>query len=623
MSEEASESKFKVSAEDLRSVPWKELLAAEQQKECSRYIQVFGRAARECKDSGDQLGEKAYGFLHTLASFWPNYSSSAFPYGPMRTEADGTRTLVPEDLLDGDLDALKEIVEEIEDAEFRARIADVLWICRKDFKAAQLAVDSFVESAGTLKTRNPWPTFTERLDRAARIAALRGFETQCQSVVKFVEGAILEYENNNEAGLLCSHLMQILLGLEEGDIQRYADLSERLAGVFATEGEWHFSEIYWQVAVQWHRRAKDEVNILRCLVEAAEADISRGKQGLEKDPPQISFAARWLGKGVEGLRQAKADPERIEEVHREFLRLQKEALSELEPIGFDEDRIEGLKENREATQKAAAEHVSEKEFVEAIGRFAYIKNPTNLEKLKEREVKASEGMIWDKLFGAVALDKDGKVADTMPAIGFDEADQDEAALRKRLVQSAGNIDWGVSVVWYLEPARCAIIAEHPVRPRDLLFLVENNPFIPPGHQGIYLRGIHAGFYGDWLVAMHLLIPQLEASLRHVLQQHGVITSTLDSDGTQKERDINQLLWLEKVEEIFGQNFLFDLRGILIERFGRNMRNESAHGLMPEYGFYQNESVYLWWLVIRLCWIGFAGSQPGGESENENLEEESE
>ena len=166
------------------------------------------------------------------------------------------------------------------------------------------------------------------------------------------------------------------------------------------------------------------------------------------------------------------------------------------------------------------------------------------------------------------------------------------------------IDWKISVEWRILPASLRISKEHSIRRRDLLFLVTNNPFIPPGHEGFYLRGIQAGFFGDCTIAMHMLIPQLEASVRNVIQQHGGLTSTRESDGTQKEKDINQLLWDEKLGTIFGQDILFDLRGILIEKCGCNMRNELAHGLMPENAFYRLESVYLWWLVIRLCWIGY-------------------
>src|SRR6185369_12046490 len=107
--------------------------------------------------------------------------------------------------------------------------------------------------------------------------------------------------------------------------------------------------------------------------------------------------------------------------------------------------------------------------------------------------------------------------------------------------------WPLVVDWHLEPARVQLRLEHGIRTDSLQFLTSNNPFIPPGHEGIYNRGFLAGFAGDWLVAMHLLIPQVEASLRHVFQQYEVITSGMDADGTQKEKDLNQLLWMPSME----------------------------------------------------------------------------
>jgi hypothetical protein len=64
------------------------------------------------------------------------------------------------------------------------------------------------------------------------------------------------------------------------------------------------------------------------------------------------------------------------------------------------------------------------------------------------------------------------------------------------------------------------------------------------------------------------------------------------------------LWMKETEEVFGQDVLFDLRGILIERFGHNLRNELAHGLVPAGDFYSPSAVYLWWLVIHILWQGY-------------------
>ena len=597
-------SRFNVSTEDISKYPWSQLLDGHPIKECWSYYQVFGKAATECRDAGDELGERVYSFLNVVASFHATPDSRTSPYHSMWQKSDGTRSLNPDDLSEEDLNALQSIVQEIEDPEFRARVADVLWIRRKDYKAAKLAVPAFLESAERVKTDDLWPPYIDRLDRAAQIAGKKGFDAECKLVIDTVESAIVEFENNPKSGLLCNRLMGILLLLGEGELSRYAAISERLARDFQNAAEWHFAEAYWQIAENWHRRAKSEGESRRCQIEAAECNILRAEGGLSCESQQFGYSAHWMGRGLEGLRRAKADAARIKEIHVKFLSLQKASLGELKPFDFDPDSIPGLKENRVQVQEAAVAHVSGLPFERAILRFALIGKPTDVETLKENEKKNSEDFIWDKVCGANRLDRDGKIAEIMPAMGLVGEDPDQVAFRMKLCQTASMITRPTAVEWRIEPARFTIAQEHSIRAKDLAFLVTNNPFIPQGHEGIYLRGIQAGFFGDWLVAMHLLIPQLEASLRHVLQQDGVVTSTLDSDGTQKERDINQLLWDPKADEIFGQDVLFDLRGILIERFGCNMRNEFAHGLIHEAGFYRAEAVYLWWLAIHLSWIGF-------------------
>jgi len=46
--------------------------------------------------------------------------------------------------------------------------------------------------------------------------------------------------------------------------------------------------------------------------------------------------------------------------------------------------------------------------------------------------------------------------------------------------------------------------------------------------------------------------------------------------------------------------VFDLRGLLIERYGSNLRNDMAHGLLDYEAFYSGPAIYFWWLTLRLC-----------------------
>jgi len=590
---------FGVTADDIRNYDWQARIAKSERKECRNFWGVLRSAAEECDAAKDDIGQRVFSLLSAVASLRANYEDNGCHYVSMISLVDGRRSPNIEDLSDDDLAALRGIAEEIADPEFRARVADVLWLAKKDFKAAQLAVAAFVESAQRLKAINLVIPHITRLKRAAQICANKGFEKERGSVLLAIESAIAEYKDDLKSEHICHDLMLILLSVDQGDLATYSALSEKLATDFARKGDWDLSEMYWLLAVQWHRRIKNNDDIKRCQLAAAECNVCRGDAMLTEHGSMS--AAHWYGRGVEALRRAKADPERIKAVHRRFLELEKLGLKEMKHLDIGLDKDPEFRTREKETQERSAAFVQGLDFQTALERFVQVAQPSDIEAFKKAYVKASEGMIAGKLFGSSVLDHTGKVADSIPPESLSSDEVNDESLRKRLCQQSARVDWPIRVIWMIEPARMTILDEHPVGQQQLLYLVVNNPFIPQGHEGIYLRGLQAGFLGDWLVAMHLIVPQVEASIRHVLQQRGVVTSTL-VDGIQQERDLNQLLWLPDVEKIFGVDMMFDLRGILIERFGHNLRNQLAHGLLPEGGFYREASAYLWWLILRLCWI---------------------
>jgi hypothetical protein len=100
-------------------------------------------------------------------------------------------------------------------------------------------------------------------------------------------------------------------------------------------------------------------------------------------------------------------------------------------------------------------------------------------------------------------------------------------------------------------------------------------------------------------ALHLLMPQLEHAVRTLLAQRGAFTSKVDDDGIQDERDLGWLLYQPEAKEVFGEDLLFDMQGLLVERSGSNLRNLMAHGLLDPDQCIQAQSTYFWWLTLRL------------------------
>jgi hypothetical protein len=51
--------------------------------------------------------------------------------------------------------------------------------------------------------------------------------------------------------------------------------------------------------------------------------------------------------------------------------------------------------------------------------------------------------------------------------------------------------------------------------------------------------------------------------------------------------------------MLGADIVFEMRSLLVERFGANLRNDMAHGLVDHDSFYSPSARYLWWLALHL------------------------
>ena len=191
--------------------------------------------------------------------------------------------------------------------------------------------------------------------------------------------------------------------------------------------------------------------------------------------------------------------------------------------------------------------------------------------------------------------------------------------------------WQLHAQGVIEPARHQILTEYDFRVRDFSALVGENPFVPNGRQVLYARPAcrNDGRFRDRCPSPD---PQVEHSIRCLLYQNGFVASSLDTEGIQREFDLNTTLkdsrFKPALEHIFGEDTLFDLRGLLVEPAGANLRNMMAHGLLNANEFYSYTVRYFWWLALRLCCIPIIAhlqqrvkspDQPDAEGEDDGLQ----
>lgn len=120
-------------------------------------------------------------------------------------------------------------------------------------------------------------------------------------------------------------------------------------------------------------------------------------------------------------------------------------------------------------------------------------------------------------------------------------------------------------------------------------------FIPKDRMILFVQGLYLGFKGDFSLAAHILLPQVENSFRYIAQQHEITTTRL-TDGIQHENTMGGVL--EKIKPHTKVDVWEELNHFLVDGIG--FRNEVMHGLSSHGQNYQY-GIYLWWLCLKIIY----------------------
>ena len=594
-----------ITKDDFISSGWREVIDSTEKKECLSYWRGFWDKTKEAETANDTTNKQVYELLAlvTHAKIKCEPSNNCFPSSMDRISEE-------------QLAFLPTIVEEITDPELQARVADILWVKKSNYQMALLAISAYLQSADILEDPEHWPACVDRISRAFYLS--RKLKHKQQEVIDHIESVLDRYSGEDPLWL-STKLMEMLLEARAGSPTKYISLSEKAALLAESNYRWDIARRLWHVKARWHRMNGDRPSEFSASMRECEVFVAQAEQVLQQGTPLFSLASVHLEKAVAGFRsirgtEAETAPakERAKEIHRRLLTYQENIPGELIPISEEIDISDFVKQARGT--------VRGKSLQEALFTLAVGHAPVSMDKLEDEVRRQASEFFTMDMFPIRIYNSMGKVVASQPgAIGSSNPEESKKATLFKMYQDA-LLYQDVAVKSFIEPAREQIALEHNVSVRDILFLISPSLFVPPGREYSFALGIHAGLEGDFLTSTQILVPQIENSIRHIMWQRKIITSGLDDRGIQNEHSLNSMLEREEVNSIFDKNTLFDLRGILIEHSGSNLRNRMAHGLIDDQEFYSSTIVrYLWWLILRLCCIPVLRSLA---SENENVAESS-
>ena len=559
----------------------------------------FAAKMQEARQAGNTKAEGVYALLAAATSFSLNIANSHQPFGPLYV-FEAFRGPSLDDLNENHLQVLKAIAPGTLEPALRARLCDVVWSGqrRRDADMAAMAVTAYLE-ASRLPHKYEMVTI-EQLERATQLGYRLGKTSPSfQKVIAHLEERLTQI-NGADDGLLSLKMMQLLQRQGKGDPAKYIALCDKLIKHPRQEQALAIQRQYLECKAVWLTRGGSEADARTARVEAAETYLNEAEAAWNSGDERLHGAALWsLRSAIEAFRQLGIT-DRAGKLH-DLYRVWQETSVLDNTIHLESEPID-----IQRCVTSAKDVVKGKTLFDALLVLALVEHPPKVPELREsvQEMLSQAGLYaW---LPKVAKSSDGRDIALGPSYITDDRAQQEAALRTEMFIYATRLQ-RLTVAAFIEPARQQVLLEHGVRPEDLLPIVQNNPFVPPGHAYIYAKGLYAGLTGEYDIAVALLVPQLENSLRHMLQQVGLVVSSLES-GREAPQDVHNLerlfrqddVYRAKLVEIYGEDTVFDLEGLLEERWGSNLRNRLSHGLLFDYEYQSSAAAYAWWWALRLC-----------------------
>lgn len=574
----------------LKSIDLDSLVQGLEPCECNTYLDAVSRLERD-EGRWSSAQRECLRFVSAVLAMMLRADQPTEPFGPMFVIGE-QRSSIPADFPRAELVGLNSWAMSLRDSELRARFLDVLWIQTRSFPAAKGAVEAYLASALRLEHPEKWTTCEKRLERALRLSAAlgKGGADMRLRVLSEIERMLLRHRGTDPL-YLTLRLIRLLLEFKHGDSKQYAEFAVAAASSAQEAKDFWRAKEYYQLAAECQRVSGDVTAEGVALRLSAECLVQESELAYRQPGRGAITASSVLSDAVEAMRQAPGGRERAAELHERLLELQQESLAELKPMSTSFDAAELVRRTEAA--------VRDKPVNEAIFALCNLTKPPSVAELKRSVHEQARIAVFGSLFSSEVLNSRGRVIARPPGLEAGADDPKQEGLRWRMFRQA-QLGRSLKVQAILNPARMEILAVHAPDRLDLTSLIRYSPWIPEGHVESVLRALVAGFNGDMLLVGHMVPPQLEALVRHVVESRGGTTSMLEPGGVQPERPLSVLLETPEALQAFGEDGVFELQDLLVDPLGRNLRNEVAHGLLDDSGLFGEDVLYAWWLLLRYC-----------------------
>lgn len=552
----------------------------------------FAEFAKQAQLDGRINEENVYRFLDRVVNVMPTFHRKEQPYSPYFS-SNTHRSEVPSDFSPTDIAAIRKTITRTKDIALLAHLHDMLFVGPSRYhRAGVLAVPLFLDIARILHGTKNTTYIKDVLQRGIQLARQLGWRNTLGDSARSTLSELLRASAEEPFD---SELLSCLrLAHEEsvGDPKEWLRLAQNAGEYHKAKLHYSNTQDYFKMVLAFTQTTSNLEGERSAWREIGWSLERQAEVRTSQENPSYMAATSILKEAIQAYRRGKVDKDHIDALLERLRDYQSHSTSELGSFGRDFDATDQV--------NAVREDIKGQSLRTALLRLSFITKLTDTVQMKERVLANAKQFPMLYLLTTRILDDEGRDRQVQRGILDLDGSEFDRALKQRMFADV-QFDWNYRAQVAIDPARRQFMEEHAPRPEDLHPLVGNNPFVPPGHEGLILRGLLAGLYGDFVLAAHLLVPQFENSVRHVLESAGVHVANILEDGTEPLKVWGGILDIPETLEIFGADRIFELEGLLVSESGFGFRNKLAHGMLTEAQCAASiPTINVWWLMLRLC-----------------------
>jgi len=528
------------------------------------------------------------------------------PFAPMWSLSQ-QRSVLPSDMSKEQIALLAVLVEHISHAALRARVADVAWLYgdKSNVSLIDTAIDAYRSSplepdAWFEGSRAAWQRAFDLLARR-RSAGAAPHAAMCEALSDRVLNATLEdaFATADFARMLRAN------GRVEPDAgaaiyAHLVDLASQAGANPRLARELEDEAAHWTRDQLLRSACQDRAG--RTYIAEADARLATGDEGaamaegllLEKAVARLRVLPRLYraDHGVDDLLKA---------LRARLVESRERAIESMMRIESDPVDLSGAANAARARVSGAADRDA------ALARFASLQAPMDADDTKASAAKLVASSI-SRVFSSSTLAADGRKTAYLDASG----DETEAAVWDQTIRTVA-IHAQVIAQGMVLPALEILTLEHRFDTQAMHRILSESPFVPVGHEHLWAAGLALGLNGNFNLAVVVLVPQLEQLVRSLIKSRGGHTLFVeDETGVESEKGLGALLDMQECIDALGAGIVMELKALLVEQRGPNLRNDIAHGLFNDTDGQTYYAVYAWWMCLRLVvlpwWIAMRAEE---------------